>query len=364
MILPALTEAKSPYFRPIKYSLFPPLGLATLAGYLDPDDDVTISDEHVESLAADDAPDLVVIQVYITSSATHGLPRRCSMAMRGMGRLWQAAGTVKAVLEQPGLLERAVDSGLRSLFVGFETVNAANLSEQHKYQNIGRNYDAAIERLHELGVMVNGSFVFGMDGDDADVFDRTVDWAINVGIETATFHILTPYPDTALYQRMEADGRLLHHDWDRYDTRHVVFKPANMTPETLVRGYWRAYRDFYRWGSILRGAATKTGARERMRHVAYAGGWKKFEPMWNVVIRSRQVLHALPVLELILSGFGTHRAPRLRGSLPRVGRPLELPAGFHAGVDGHLVGADLHRLSIADRSAGYGPSERVPSTRL
>ena len=124
--------------------------------------------------------------------------------MRGMGRLWQAAGTVKAVLEPPELLEKAVACGLRSLFVGFETVNADNLSEQRKYQNIGRDYDAAIRRLHDCGVMVNGSFVFGMDHDGPDVFERTVDWAVEQGIETATFHILTPYPDTALYRRMAA----------------------------------------------------------------------------------------------------------------------------------------------------------------
>ena len=68
MILPALTEAVSPFWRPIKYSLFPPLGLATLAGYLDPDDEVVIEDEHVEKLNLDDEPDLVVIQVYITSA--------------------------------------------------------------------------------------------------------------------------------------------------------------------------------------------------------------------------------------------------------------------------------------------------------
>src|SRR5512145_185220 len=68
MILPALTEAKSPFWRPIKYSLFPPLGLATLAGYLDAADEVTLQDEHVEILNLDDEPDLVVIQVYITSA--------------------------------------------------------------------------------------------------------------------------------------------------------------------------------------------------------------------------------------------------------------------------------------------------------
>ena len=68
LILPALTEAKSPYFRPIKYSLFPPLGLASLAAYLSPDDEITLQDEHVESLTLDDEPELVVIEVYITSA--------------------------------------------------------------------------------------------------------------------------------------------------------------------------------------------------------------------------------------------------------------------------------------------------------
>ena len=100
-----------------------------------------------------------------------------------------------------------------------------------------RDYAAAIRRLHDLGVMINGSFVFGMDGDDGSVFERTVEWAIEQGIETATFHILTPYPGTALYRRMADQGRLTVHDWDLYDTRHAVFRPARMTAEELEYGY-------------------------------------------------------------------------------------------------------------------------------
>jgi len=226
--------------------------------------------------------------------------------MRGMGRLWQAAGTVKSVL-QPDLLEKAVACGLRSLFVGFETLSPANLQEHHKYQNLDRDYSAAIRRLHDLGVMVNGSFVFGMDGDDPSVFDRTVEWAIGQGIETATFHILTPYPGTGLHERMVAEGRITSEDWDRYDTRHVVYRPARLTPEELESGYWRAYRDFYRWGSIFRGAATKERWTDRLRHVAYAGGWKKLEPMWDVLIRAKRATNMLPVLEEVLSGFGQYR---------------------------------------------------------
>lgn len=454
MILPALTEAKSPFFRPVKYSLFPPLGLATLSAYLNDNDDITIQDEHVETLYLDDEPDLVIIQVYITSAyrayeladhyrakgahvalgglhvtslpeeatrhadtiflgpgedtwpqfladfragnpgrvyqstqrtllgvpsirrdlikshlylvpnsivVSRGCPHKCDFCykvaffkggkgfytqavddalaeidrlpgqhlyflddhlfgnvrfatelfegMKGMGRLWQAAGTVQSIL-RPGLLEKAVEAGLRSLFVGFETLNPTSLLAQQKYQNLNRDYNAAIRRLHDLGVMVNGSFVFGMDEDDPTVFDRTVDWAISQGIETATFHILTPYPDTELYKRMSAQNRLLHSNWDLYDTRHVVYQPRGMTAQQLEDGYWQAYRNFYKWDSIFRGASTKDTLRKRLRHVAYAGGWKKFEPMWDWVIRAKRVGHMLPALESILEGFGNFKNHR------------------------------------------------------
>jgi len=222
--------------------------------------------------------------------------------MVGMNRLWQAAGTVQSVLKS-GLLEKAVASGLRSLFVGFETLSPTNLMQQHKYQNLNRDYSMAIRRLHDLGVMVNGSFVFGMDDDDESVFDRTVEWAIKQGIETATFHILTPYPGTALHKRVQAEGRITTSDWDLYDTRHTVFQPRQLSPESLESGYWHAYREFYRWKNILRSSQAHQGLAEQLRHVAYAGGWKKFEPMWDWAIRAKRVAHLLPVLENVLAGF-------------------------------------------------------------
>ncbi|MEJ2707247.1 MAG: hypothetical protein P8074_06500 [Anaerolineales bacterium] len=196
--------------------------------------------------------------------------------MTGMERVWQAAGTVQAVLKS-GLLENAFEAGMRSLFIGFETLNPNNLQEQNKYHNLNHNYNLAIRRLHDPGAMVNGSFVFGMDHDDQNVFDHTVAWAVEHGIETATFHILTPYPGTALYERMSTAGRITSHDWNLYDTRHVVYRPTNMTLETLQAGYWRAYREFYRWGSIIKGATKKSSIGGTLRHLAYAGGWKKFE---------------------------------------------------------------------------------------
>ena len=117
--------------------------------------------------------------------------------MKGMNRLFQGAATVDSIL-RGDLIERAAEAGLRSLFVGFETLTPDNLRRSQKRQNLGRDYSAVTARLHSLGIMINGSFVFGMDDDGPDVFRRTVDWAIENGITTATFHIQTPYPGTGL----------------------------------------------------------------------------------------------------------------------------------------------------------------------
>src|SRR5581483_6341853 len=115
--------------------------------------------------------------------------------------------------------------------------STANLSQSNKKQNLGKDYREAINRLHSLGIMINGSFVFGLDDDDKTVFDTTVEWAVQNALTTCTFHILTPYPGTRLYQSMEQQGRLLHHNWDLYDTRQVVYKTVGLNADELKRGY-------------------------------------------------------------------------------------------------------------------------------
>ena len=73
-----------------------------------------------------------------------------------------------------------------------------------------------------------------------------------------------------------------------------------MTAEALEQGYWRAYEDFYRWSSIWEAACVKQGWLEQIRHIAYTGGWKKLEPLWDVLIRTKRVGRALPILETVL----------------------------------------------------------------
>jgi len=220
--------------------------------------------------------------------------------MRGMGRIFQGAATVDSIL-RGDLIERAAEAGLRSVFIGFETLTPENLRRSNKRQNLGRDYKAVTERLHALGIMINGSFVFGMDDDGPDVFERTVEWAVEHGITTATFHIQTPYPGTQLHQRLAAEGRIVTRDWNLYDTRHVVYRPARLDPDALKSGYDRAYREFYRWGAIARGSLHHGTVKHQAKHFFYAAGWKKFEPLWDMVIRARQLTRMTPLLEAVLS---------------------------------------------------------------
>ena len=151
-----------------------------------------------------------------------------------------------------------------------------------------------------------------MDDDEEDVFRRTVDWAIEHGITTATFHIQTPYPGTRLFARMDAEGRIVTRDWDRYDTRHVVYRPARLTPEALKAGYDWAYREFYRWPSIARASLAHGSIKHQAKHFFYAAGWKKFERLWGLVIRARQLPTMTPLLESVLSNVTARESAEVR----------------------------------------------------
>ena len=130
--------------------------------------------------------------------------------MRGMGRLFQGASTVQAIL-RGDLIERAAAAGMRSVFVGFETLNPENLRRHEKQQNLGRDYDEVIRRCHDRGVMVNGSFVFGLDDDGPDVFERTVEWGVarRPGDRDLPHHdAVSGYgaPSTPRHRRSHRDG--------------------------------------------------------------------------------------------------------------------------------------------------------------
>ena len=170
--------------------------------------------------------------------------------IRGMRLKWNAAVTTK-IIDEPGLLDLMAETGCQSLFIGFESINNLALAGVHK-DNQFEKYDRLVKAIHDRGMMINASMVFGLDGDGPEVFEKTLDWLIKSKIETLTSHILTPYPGTALHGRMEKAGRIIDRDLTRYNTAHVVFAPEGMTADQLYKGYLWMYRRFYSFASILR----------------------------------------------------------------------------------------------------------------
>ena len=166
---------------------------------------------------------------------------------------FDSVGTVSSVgagAPDPG--RRHQQRYCRSLFIGFESISPASIGSVHKRQNRIGEYEEAVWAIHSRGIMINASFVFGLDGDTPDTFRATLDWIVKNRIETVTSHILTPYPGTVLYDRMKADGRILTDDLSQYNTAYVVFRPKGMTPEELYRGYLWMYRQVYSLKNIIR----------------------------------------------------------------------------------------------------------------
>jgi len=150
-------------------------------------------------------------------------------------------------------LSLAARSGCKQFFIGFESVMQENLDASRKGFNRADEYMDIVKRIHAHGIAVQAGFVFGFDGDTPDVFDKTVKFLENAGIQNATFHILTPYPGTPLYERLLSEGRILSHDWAKYNARtDVVFAPKHMSAEELLRGFNEVNRRFYSLRSIGR----------------------------------------------------------------------------------------------------------------
>lgn len=210
--------------------------------------------------------------------------RRLCRALAPLGRIWSAAVTID-VTDDPRLVREMALAGCTGVFVGLETLNDTNLAEARKRTPPAADYARRVGILHDNGIQVNGSFVLGFDHDGPDVFDRTVAWIEANRLECATFHVLTPYPGTPLFRRMEAEGRLLHRDWSLYDTAHVVFRPARMTAEQLAEGYASCYRRLFSAGSIWR--RRPLDPRAVPPYLAMSVLYKRANPLWRLLIRHR-----------------------------------------------------------------------------
>ena len=170
--------------------------------------------------------------------------------IKKMDLKWNAAVTTR-ILDHLDLLDLMVETGCQSLFIGFESLNNTALANVHKV-NHPECFGRLADELHQRGIMVNASMVFGLDGDGPDVFKDTLDWLVAHRIETMTAHILTPYPGTRLYAKMAAEGRIEDYDLAHYNTSRVVFQPTDIEKEALYWGYLQIYREFYSLTNIWR----------------------------------------------------------------------------------------------------------------
>lgn len=221
--------------------------------------------------------------------------RALCRTLRPIRKIWSAAITLD-VTDDPSLVREMALAGCTGVFIGFESLADENLAESRKKTPRAREYARRVAVLHDHGIQVNSSFVLGFDHDRKDVFERTAQWVEENRIECATFHILTPYPATPLFKRLEGEGRLLHRDWSLYDTAHVVFEPKHMSPEELAAGYSWIYRRLFSHASIWRRRPEDSRAVAPYLLMSYL--YKRSNRFWHWLIRSRLV-HAVwrPLVE-------------------------------------------------------------------
>lgn len=173
-------------------------------------------------------------------------------AMIPLKRKWSSQADMR-LAKDPELLELCAKSGCQWLLMGIESINTQNLEDVGKTRvNRVGEYEESIRTIQAAGINVLGSFIFGLDHDDKTVFDKTVQFCVDNRMSGANFYILIPLPFSKLFDKMEKEGRILHHDWSRYDGNHVVFRPMLMTPNELLEGYIYAYRSLYSVRSILK----------------------------------------------------------------------------------------------------------------
>ncbi len=150
------------------------------------------------------------------------------------------------------LMDLMARSGCKGLLIGFETISKGSLADAGKRFNDPDLYRQLIKDLHGHGISIQGCFVFGLDHDTPDVFERTAQFVIDTAIDLPRFSLLTPFPGTPLYRRFDAQSRIVSRDWELYDGQHVVFQPKNMSIEELAEGHERAWRKVYGLGAIAR----------------------------------------------------------------------------------------------------------------
>jgi radical SAM superfamily enzyme YgiQ (UPF0313 family) len=251
--------------------------------------------------------------------------RALCRAIAPLERIWSAAITID-VTDDPSLVREMALSGCTAVFIGFESLTGENLDDARKKTPRPDDYARRVKLLHDSGIAVNGSFVLGFDHDRPEVFEKLAQWIEDARLECATFHILTPYPGTPLFRQMEIEGRLLHRDYDRYDTAHCVFRPKHLLPEELEAGYAWLYRRLFSLPCIWRRRPQRVS--ELLPYLGMSLLYKRANLIWPFLIRHRLVATAWrPMVER-----ARRRHLRFRRKLAESGTVAASGAPIYGGV--------------------------------
>ena len=168
-------------------------------------------------------------------------------------RLWLGQGTV-SLAEDLELLRLMRRSGCLGLLVGFESVQKGTQNEVNKIKNLKIDFYEAMRRFHGEGFGILGTFVFGSDYENKDVFEQTLKFIMRCRLDVVQLRILTPYPGTRLYERLLSEGRLFVRDWwlRGYPPDTLLFQPRGMTADELISGFARLNRQAYSFGAMTK----------------------------------------------------------------------------------------------------------------
>ena len=178
--------------------------------------------------------------------------KRLFRAIAPYRKWWSSQASIHAGRDD-AFLEAAAHSGCKQLFLGLESISQSSMAEVQKGFNRVEEYGDIIRRIHSHGIAVQAGIVFGFDHDTPETFKSTIEFLEQAGVQNATFNILTPFPGTPLFRKLESQGRILTRDWRQYNSREdVVFQPRNMSAAELLAGFRYANERFYSLPSIAR----------------------------------------------------------------------------------------------------------------
>lgn len=183
--------------------------------------------------------------------ANRRFARELFAALKQYNLNWSCQASLN-ISQDDEILRLMKEGGCGAILIGFESVSEKNLTGMDKKINLRFNYKDAIKKIQSYGIMVHGSFILGYDFDTQASFDELIDFIEESKLLMPLINILTPFPGTKLFERLEKEGRIIHKDWDRYDAQNVVFCPKQMTPVELLDGYRRVIRAVYSFDSIYR----------------------------------------------------------------------------------------------------------------